>query len=83
VGDKYKYKEELVHGQGRFLLSTSPRENMKIKLLVELSANGGGDGLAEEEIIRPLIKPTIKNTKFQLGSAVISDGVSLSTSPGV
>ena len=56
---------------------------MKIKLLVELSANGGGDGLAEEERIRPLIKPKIKNTKFQLGSAVISDGVSLSTSPGV
>ena len=34
---------------------------MKIKLLVELSANGGGDGLAEEEIIRPLIEATIKN----------------------
>ena len=48
---------------------------MKIKLLVELSANGGGDGLAEEERIRPLIEATIKNTKFTLVFNMISDGL--------
>ena len=52
-------------------------ENMKIKLLVELTDNGGSDGPAEEERIRSLIEPTIKNTKFPLGSDVMVSRVSI------
>ena len=52
-------------------------ENMKIKLLVSVADGDDSDGPEDEEKIRTLIEPTIKETKFPLGSDVTVSRVTI------
>jgi len=52
-------------------------ENMKINLLVQVADEGGPAGPEAEERIRSLIEPSIKSTKFPLGSDVMVSRVSI------
>ena len=50
---------------------------MKIKLLVSVADGDDSDGTEDEEKIRTLIEPTIKETKFPLGSDVTVSRVTI------
>ena len=52
------------------------KEDMKIKLLVQV-ADGNVGGQAEEERIRNLIEPTLKETNLTLGSDVMVSRVTI------
>lgn len=74
--NSYAWKKNLYSHPNVQNVDRDSKEDMKIKLLVQV-ADGNVGGLAEEERIRNLIEPTLKETNLPLGSDVMVSRVTI------
>ena len=74
--NSYAWKKNLYSLPNVQNVDRDSKEDMKIKLLVQV-ADGNVGGLAEEERIRNLIEPTLKETNLPLGSDVMVSRVTI------